>query len=38
MSQLTVLQAPGRCLTKIYERDARASIVKSAYDNAGLFQ
>jgi len=37
MSQLTVLQAPGRCLTKIYGRDRKGGIVKRAYDNAALF-
>ena len=36
MSQLTVLQAPGRCLTKIYGRDRKGGIVKRAYDNAAL--
>ena len=37
MCQLTVLQAPGKCLTKAYERDRRGRIVKRAYDNAALF-
>lgn len=37
MSQLTVLQAPGKCLTKIYGRDKNGRIIKRAYDNAALF-
>ena len=38
MSQLTVLQAAGRCLTKSFERDRKGQIVKRSYDSASLFQ
>ena len=37
MSQLTILQAPGKCLTKIFERGRNGQIVKRSYDSASLF-